>query len=166
MEKRTDANTPKFKEKFKEKFKDFKNDPKKRKEVATKYTGLYTVQLAKGDISYIGRWKSPNNKQKGITLGRKSNGMTQSSAYALRLTMIDQEKKEYIKSLGEIHEPSGASPSETNPQPKIDTLSDVFRKYLAFKKLMNGNVMTGIKTLLALLLSPYFHEADSDQNIA
>ena len=82
--------------------------------------------------------------------------MTQQSAYALRLTMIDQEKKEYIKSLGEIHEPSEVPASETNPQPKIDTLSDLFRKYLAFKKLMNGNVMTGIKTLLALLLSPYF----------
>ena len=38
--------------------------------------------------------------------------MTQQSAYALRLTMIDQEKKEYIKSLGEIHEPSEAPASE------------------------------------------------------
>ncbi len=180
MEKRTDANTPKFNAKFnankgerrkqKPKFNATDSHQKNKRftppELATKYTGLYTVQLANGDISYIGRWKSPNNKQKGVRLGRKSNGMTQSSAYALRLTMIDQEKKEYIKSLGEIHEPAEAPSSQTNPQPKIDTLSDVFRKYLAFKKLMNGNVMTGIKTLLALLLSPYFHEADSDQNIA
>ena len=92
--------------------------------------------------------------------------MTQESAYALRLTMIDQEKKEFIKILGEIQEPTETPPSETDSRSKIDTLSDVFRVYLAFKKFMNGNVVTGIKTLLALLLSLYFHEADSDQNIA
>ncbi len=80
--------------------------------IAKKYSGLYTEVLKNGDIPYIDRWKSPNNKPKGIRLGRKSKGMTQQPTYALRLTMIDQEKKEYIKSLGEIHEPSEAPASE------------------------------------------------------
>ena len=130
MEKKTDANTPKFNARFNAEFNANKGERRKQKpkfnatdshqknkrftppEVATKYTGLYTEVFKNGDISYIDRWKSPNNKPKGIRLGRKSKGMTQQSAYALRLTMIDQEKKEYIKSLGEIHEPSEAPASE------------------------------------------------------
>ena len=58
--------------------------------------------------------------------------MTPESAYALRLTMIDQEKKEFIKTHGEVQEPTEAPPSETDSKPKDTTLSDVFRKYLAF----------------------------------
>ena len=137
MEKKNAANTPKFNAKFnankgerrkqKPKFNATDSHQKNKRfttpEVATKYTGLYTVQLANGDNSYIGRWKSPNNKQKGITLGRKSKGMTQSSAYALCLTMIDQEKKkDFIKTLGEIQEPTEAPPSETDSKPKDATL--------------------------------------------
>ncbi|OUU23265.1 MAG: hypothetical protein CBB97_13705 [Candidatus Endolissoclinum sp. TMED37] len=155
MENTTTANAREFKEKFKEKFKDFRNDSKKRKEVATKYTGLYTVQLANGDISFIGRWKSPNNKQKGITLGRKSKGMTPESAYALRLSVIDQEKKEFIKNLEDIHESSKSLPSETVSNPKELTLSEVFRKYLAFKKLMNGHPLKSQERLKRIFHSNF-----------
>ena len=58
--------------------------------------------------------------------------MTPESACALRLNMIDQEKKEFIKNLREIHKPTEAPPSETDSKPEDTTLSDVFRKYLAF----------------------------------
>ena len=67
--------------------------------------------------------------------------MTPESAYTLRLNMIDQEKKEFIKNLDDIHEPSESLPSETDSRPKEITLSEVFRKYLAFKKLMNGHAL-------------------------
>ena len=67
--------------------------------------------------------------------------MTPESAYALRLNMIDQEKKEFIKNLREIHKPTEAPPSETDSKSQEITLSEEFRKYLAFKKLMNGHAL-------------------------
>ena len=173
MENTTTANTPKFNAKFNAKVSTSKGERRKRNpksnatdtkpknkrvappEVATKYTGLYTVQLANGDISFIGRWKSPNNKPKGIRLGRKSKGMTPESAYALRLSMIDQEKKEFIKTLEDIHESSKILPSETVSKPKELTLSEVFRKYLAFKKLMNGHPLKSEERLKRIFHSNF-----------
>ena len=124
MEKTTATNTPDVtpnvtpnkgeRRKQKSKFTPNKEELRNRKEVATKYSGLYTEVLKNGDISFVGRWRCPRNKTKAIRLGRKSKGMTPEPAYALRLNMMDQEKKEFIKTLGEIHEPTEAPPSETD----------------------------------------------------
>ena len=118
MEKRTVANTPNVTPN--------KEEPKNCKEVSTKYTGLYAEFLKNGDISFVGRWRCPRSKTKAVRLGRKSKGMTPMFAYALRLTMIDQEKKEFIKTLKDIQEPTEAPP----PKQILSQISTLYQMYL------------------------------------
>ena len=60
----------------------------KLREKSTKYSGLYTEVLKDGDLSFIGRFKI-RGKNKRISLGRRSEGMTLESAYVLRLQMVE-----------------------------------------------------------------------------
>ncbi len=108
----------------------------KKREIPTKYKGLYIMRLASGDISFFGRWRD-DGKPKGVILGKESEGMTLESAYALRLTMIDRETK------SKKNDPSSDKKSSARSSPQVPaksylTLAKVFRKYLIFKKKMNG----------------------------
>ena len=90
----------------------------RRKEYTTKYKGLYRLIRKKdNDIIYQGRYRGKDGKQRRVTLGRRSEGMTEESAYILRLQMIQDDRTK---------------------KPKAPTLTSVFEQYLKNKKLQNG----------------------------
>ncbi len=67
----------------------------KLREKSTKYSGLYTEVLKDGDLSFIGRFKI-HGKNKRVSLGRKSEGMTLESAYVLRLQMMEKARQKIL----------------------------------------------------------------------
>ena len=99
-------------------------------ESSTKYTGLYTVRLKNGDTSFIGRWKIDGRNYRA-SLGKESDGMTLESAYAHRLTLME-------KGVSDSKRKSKHSSTSKIPAESYLTLAKVFRKYLIFKKKMNG----------------------------
>ena len=66
----------------------------KLREKSTKYSGLYTEVLKDGDLSLIGRFKI-RGKNKRVSLGRRSEGMTLESAYVLRLQMMEKARQKF-----------------------------------------------------------------------
>ena len=105
-----------------------KNFPKianqKLREKSTKYSGLYTEVLKDGDLSFIGRFKI-HGKNKRVSLGRRSEGMTLESAYFLRLQMMKKARQQISM--------------EEDSAIEAPTLSDVFEEYLEAKKLHNAD---------------------------
>jgi hypothetical protein len=67
----------------------------KLREQSTKYSGLHTVVLKDGDLSFIGRFKI-RGKNKRVSLGRRSEGMTLDSAYVLRLQMMEKARQKIL----------------------------------------------------------------------
>ena len=92
----------------------------KLREKSTKYSGLYTEVLKDGDLSLIGRFKILG-KNKRVSLGRRSEGMTLESVYVLRLQMMEKARQQISM--------------EEDSAIEAPTSSDVFEKYLEAKKL-------------------------------
>ena len=90
---------------------------------STKYSGLYAKVLKDGDLSFIGRFKI-RGKNKRVSLGRRSEGMTLESAYVLQLQMMEKASQQISM--------------EEDSAIEAPTLSDVFEEYLEAKKLHNG----------------------------
>ena len=67
----------------------------KLREQSTKYSGLHTVVLKDGDLSFIGRFKI-RGKNKRVSLGRTSEVMTLESAYVLRLQMMEKARQKIL----------------------------------------------------------------------
>ena len=65
----------------------------KLREKSTKYSDLYTEVLKDGDLSFIGRFNI-RGKNKRVSLGRRSEGMTLESAYVLRLQMMEKARQQ------------------------------------------------------------------------
>ncbi|MEL0330522.1 MAG: hypothetical protein VXB74_17925 [Deltaproteobacteria bacterium] len=76
-----------------------------------------------GDLSFIGRFKI-RGKNKRVSLGRKSEGMTLESAYVLQLQMMEKASQQISM--------------EEDSAIEAPTLSDVFEEYLEAIKLHNG----------------------------
>ena len=98
----------------------------KLREKSTQYSGLYTEVLRDGDLSSIGRFKILG-KNKRVSLGRRSEGMTLESVYVLRLQMMEKARQQISM--------------EEDSAIEAPTLSDVFEEYLEAKKLYNGRPM-------------------------
>ena len=107
----------------------------KLREKSTKYSGLYTEVLKDGDLSYIGRFKI-HGKNKRVSLGRRSEGMTLESAYVLRLQMMEEARQKISM--------------EEDSAIEAPTLSDVFKEYLEAKRLHNGRPMNSEGRILSI----------------
>ena len=107
----------------------------KLREKSTKYSGLYTEVLKDGDLSFIGRFKI-QGKNKRVSLGRRSEGMTLESAYVLRLQMMEKARQKISM--------------EEDSAIEAPTLSDVFEQYLEAKKLHNGRPMNSEERTLSI----------------
>jgi len=55
-----------------------------------KYTGVYKSELANGDISYSFTFKDANNKTQRITVGKKSQGITEAYTNVKRIEAINK----------------------------------------------------------------------------
>ena len=106
----------------------------KLREKSTKYSGLYTEVLKDGDLSFIGRFKI-HGKNKRVSLGRRSEGMTLESAHVLRLQMMEKRQQISMEEDFAIEAPN---------------LSDVFEEYLEAKKLHNGRPMNSEARTLSI----------------
>ena len=95
----------------------------KPREKSTKYSSLYTKVLKDGYLSFIGRFKI-HGKNKRVSLGRGSEGMTLKSAYVLRLQIMEQARHQI--------------PMVKDFRVEAATLSEVFEEYLEAKKFHNS----------------------------
>ncbi|QOY54002.1 site-specific integrase [Candidatus Sulfurimonas marisnigri] len=57
-----------------------------------KYSGVYLNKLEDGDISYSVMYKDEDNKTKRFTIGKKSNGITETYAYNKRNEFVNKIK--------------------------------------------------------------------------
>ena len=78
------------------------------------------------DSSFKGRFKI-DGKNKRVSLGRRSEGMTLESAYVIRLQMMEKARQQISM--------------EEDSAIEAPTSSDVFEEYLEAKKLHNGRPM-------------------------
>ena len=107
----------------------------KLREKSTKYSGLYTEVLKDGDLSFIGRFKI-HGKNKRVSLGRRSEGMTLESAYFLRLQMMEKARRQISM--------------EKDSAIEAPTLSDVFEEYFEAKKHHYGRPMNSEERTLSI----------------
>ncbi|UFH60480.1 tyrosine-type recombinase/integrase [Sulfurovum mangrovi] len=92
-----------------------------------KYTGVYLNQLVDGDISYSITYKDNTGKLIRYTVGKKSNGITETFAYNQRATFINKIKH-------------GVDPQEHRKKKHIttlDNLADVYFKDKAHENKAN-----------------------------
>ena len=81
-----------------------------------KYTGIYLNHLENGDISYSIVFKNEYGKPVRVTIGKKSNGITEKFAYAKRAEYVNQIK-------------TGVDPLAHKKKKKITTLDNIATVY-------------------------------------
>jgi len=99
--------------------------------ISKKYTGVYLNRLANGDISYSLNYKDAHNKKVWVTVGKKTNGITEKFAYNKRAEFINQVK-------------NGIDPLQYQKKKQITTLNDLAKVYFDAKESENR---TNIKQL-------------------
>ena len=89
-----------------------------------KYAGVYLNKLTSGDISYSINYKDTNGKKVWVTVGKKSNGITETFAYNQRATFINKIK-------------IGIDPLAHKKKKQITTLDDIAKIYFDDKEADN-----------------------------
>ena len=89
-----------------------------------KYAGVYLNQLANGDVSYSINYKDTNGKKVWVTVGKKSNGVTEKFAYARRAEYVNKVK-------------TGIDPLAHKKKKQITTLDDIAKVYFVDKEAEN-----------------------------
>ena len=86
-----------------------------------KYAGVYLNHLSNGDISYAVSYKDAHNKKVWVTIGKKSNGITEKFAYAKRAEYINKVK-------------NGVDPLAHKKKKNIVTLNALAKTYFDNKR--------------------------------
>ncbi len=92
-----------------------------------KYTGVYLNRLADGDISYAITYKDERGQKVWETIGKKSNGITETYAHNKRNERINRVR------LGE-------DPLAAKKQRKAKTLDDAFAIYVEDRRIHNRSL--------------------------
>lgn len=92
--------------------------------ISKKYTGVYLNRLANGDISYSINYKDAHNKKVWVTVGKKTNGITEKFAYNKRAELINMVK-------------NGTDPLAYKKKKQVTTLDDLARVYFEDKEAEN-----------------------------
>ena len=96
-----------------------------------KYTGIYLNYLADGDISYSISYKDRHGKKVWVTIGKKSNGVTQKYAYTKRAEYVNLAK-------------TGDDPAAHKKKRKAVTVDDLAKAYFTDKE---GTNKTNLRQL-------------------